>query len=75
MKVWSELGMKNMEDYYDLYLKTDHLLLADVFEDFKNMCLEYHGLYPFLYFSSPALSCDVVLKIAGVKLDLILFTY
>ena len=34
MKVWSELGMQNMEDYYDLYLKTDHLLLADVFEDF-----------------------------------------
>ena len=39
------------------------------------MCLEYHGLYPFLYFSSPALSWDVILKIAGVKLDLILFTY
>ena len=33
--------MKAMEDYHDLYLKTDILLLADVFEELRNVCLEY----------------------------------
>ena len=45
--------INTMSDYRDLYLKTDVLLLADVFEKFNNMCLEYYGLYPCHYFSFP----------------------
>ena len=44
--------MKTMGDYHDLYLKTDVLLLADVFEKFIGVCLEYYGLHPCHYFSS-----------------------
>ena len=37
--------MNTMGDYHDLYLKTDVLLLADVFEKFVNICLHYYGLW------------------------------
>ena len=39
-----------MGNYYDLYLKTDVLLLADVFKKFFKTCLDYHGLDPCHYF-------------------------
>ena len=45
-----------MGDCHDLYLKTDVLLLADGFERFMNTWLEYYGLDPYHYFSSPGLS-------------------
>ena len=43
-KVWRELWFKNMGEYHDLYLKTDVILLANVFEAFKNVCLNNYGL-------------------------------
>ena len=54
-----------------MYLKTDVLLLADVFEKFIKTCLDYYGLDPCHYFSSPGLSWDAMLKMSGVELDLI----
>ena len=57
-------------DYHDLYLKTDVLLLADVFEKFINTYLEYYGLVPCHYFSDPGLSWDSILKIPEVELEL-----
>ena len=63
--------MKTVGDYHDLYLKTDVLLLADVFEKFIKTCLDYHGLDPCHYFSSPGLSWDAMLKIAGIELELV----
>ena len=58
-------------DYHDLYLKTDVLLLADVFEKFIKHCLNYYGLDPCHHFSSPGLSWDAMLKMTRIKLDLI----
>ena len=63
--------MNTMGNYHDLYLKTDVLLLANVFEKFINMCLEYYRLDPCHYFSSPGLSWDAMLKITEIKLELI----
>ena len=60
-----------MGDYYDLYLKTDVLLLADVFEKFINTCLEYYGLDPCQYFHSPELSWNAMLKVTGIELEVI----
>ena len=63
--------MKKMGDYHDLYFRTGVLLLADVFDEFISMCLEYYPLDHFHYFSSPGLSRDAMLKMTGVKLNLI----
>ena len=52
-------------------MKADVLLLSDVFEKFMNMCLEYYGFDPCHYFSSPGLIWDTMLKMAGIKLELI----
>ena len=63
--------MKIMGDYHDLYLKTDVLLLCDVFEKFINTCSTYYRLDPCHYFSAPGLSWDAMLKMTGIKLDCI----
>jgi len=57
-------------DYHDLYVKTDVALLADVFENFQNLCLEKYGLDLAHYYTSPGLSWDALLKKTGVKLEL-----
>ena len=59
--VWNAFKMNSMGDYHDLYLKTYLLLLTDVFEQFIKTCLDYYGLNPCHYFSSPGLSWDVIL--------------
>ena len=63
--------MNTMGDYHDLYLKTDVLLVADVFEKFINTCLEYYGLDPCHCLSSPGLSWDAMLKMTDKELELI----
>ena len=63
--------MNTMGDYHDLYLKTDVLLLAEVFEKFVNTYLEYYGLDPCHYFSSPGLSWKAMLKMTGIESELI----
>ena len=63
--------MNSIGDYHDIYLKTDVLLLADVFEKFINNRLDYYGIDPCHYFSSPGLSWNVMLKMTKIELDLI----
>ena len=60
-----------MKDYHDLYLKCDFLLLANVFQKFRNNSLKNYGLYPSHYLSAPGLTWDVILKITKIKLELI----
>ena len=57
--------MNTMGHYHDLYLK------SDVFEKFIKHCLDYHGLDPCHYCSSPGLSWDAMLKMTGIELELI----
>ena len=63
--------MKTMKDYHNLYLKCDVLLLADVFEKFRNNSLKNYGLCPSHYLSAPALSCDAMLSMTKIKLELV----
>ena len=63
--------MNTMGDYHDLYLKADVFLLVDVFEKFINTCLEYYGLDPCHYFSSPGIIWDAMLKMTKTELELI----
>ena len=69
--IWNTFNLKTMGDYHDLYLKSDTLLLADIFENFRKTCLQYYKLDPCHYFSSPGLSWDAMLKMTEVKLELI----
>lgn len=68
--VFSVFNLKNMGQYHDLYLKSDILLLADVFENFRKTCLRYYKLDPCHYFTSPGLSWDAMLKMTNIKLEL-----
>ena len=67
--VWKVLGIKNLEKYHDLYLKTDVLLLCDVFEKLISVCLKDYGLDCCYYFSSPGFSRDAMLKMTGIRLE------
>ena len=69
--IWKEFEIKNLGEYHDLYLKSDVLLLADVFEEFRNICLKNYSLDPAWYYTSPGLSWDALLKHSEVKLELL----
>ena len=69
-KVWNTFNMRTMGEYHDLYLKSDILLLADDFENFRKTYHQYYKLDPCHYFTSPALSWDAMLKMTGIKLEL-----
>ena len=55
-KVWNEFGLKNMGDYHDLYLETDVILLANISESFRKVCLDNYGLDPAHFYTAPGLA-------------------
>ena len=67
---WEKFKCKSMRDYNDLYLKTDVLLLADVFESFRTATLSTLGLDPAYYVSGPQLSWDCMMKMTRCELTL-----
>ena len=69
--VWEIFDIKTMRDYHDLYLKSDVLLLSDVFENFRNVCLDNYHLDPMFYYTAPGLAWDACLKITKVRLELL----
>jgi hypothetical protein len=62
---------KNLGDYHDLYLKTDVLLLVEVFESFRQVCLRYYNLDPAHYYTTPGLAWDALLKKTSQRLELL----
>ena len=62
-KVWETFNMKTLRDYHELYNKVDVLLLADVFENFRDICIENYKLDPAHYFTAPGLAWDAALKV------------
>ena len=71
LEVWKTFKCNTLRDYHDLYLKTDVLLLADVFEKFRVTCLKHYKLDPAHYYTSPGLAWDACLKLTGQKLELL----
>ena len=70
-RVFKSLNNKNLGDYHDLYDQSDTLLLADVFENFKNKCIEIYELDPAHFLSAPGLAWQACLKKTEVKLELL----
>ena len=71
LKVRNKFEIKKMKNYHNLYLKCDVLLLADVFEEFRNNSLKDYGLCSSHYLSAPALSWVAVLNMKKVEIKLI----
>ena len=70
-KVWEKFEMKNLGDYHTLYNDADVLLLADVFENFRDICIKNYKLDPSHYYTAPGLAWDTALKVTEVKLELL----
>ena len=70
-KVWDVFEIKNIGEYHDLYIQIDTLLLADVFENFRNKCIRTYKLDPLHFVSAPGLAWKACLKKTGVELELL----
>ena len=69
--VWESFGRETMGDYHDIYLQLDVLLLADFVEKFRRTCINYYGLDPLHYYTTPGLAWDAALRMSKVDLNLI----
>ena len=69
--VFKKFKLKNLGEYHDLYVQSDTLLLADVFEKFRNMCIKVYELDPAHFLSLPGLAWQACLKKTNVKLELL----
>lgn len=69
--VWDAFDIKSLGEYSDLYMQTDILLLADVFENFRRTCHEIYGLDPAHYMTAPSLSFDAMLKYTKIDIELL----
>ena len=69
--VWNTCKCYNFMDYHNIYLKSDVLLLADVWENFREVCFTNYKLDANYYYTAPSLSWDAMLKLTKVELELI----
>ena len=71
LNVWKTFKMKTFKDFLEVYNITDVLLLADVFEKFRDVCLKNYGLDPVYYYTAPGLAWDAMLKMTKINLELL----
>ena len=70
-KVWKVSEIKNFGEYYDLYVQSDTLLLADVFENLRDKCIDIYEIDPAHFLSAPGLAWQDCLKKTEIKLELL----
>ena len=70
-RVFKNFNNKNLGDYHDLYVQSDTLLLADVFENFRNKCIDIYELDPAHFLSTSGLAWRACLKKTEVRLELL----
>ena len=70
-RICKDFQIKNLGEYHDLYVQSDTLMLADVFENFRNMCLKIYKLDSEKFLSAPELAWKAALKKTKAKLDLL----
>ena len=71
LKIYNELGCKNIKEYLDIYLKLDICLQADIFNVFRNCIWNKFEIDCSKYITSCSLSLDLMLKYTGIKIELI----
>ena len=69
--VFKRFELENFGDYHDLYVQSDTLLLADVFENFRDMCIKEHELDAAHFLSLPGLAWQARLKKTNIELELL----
>ena len=69
--VFKNFNINNLGEYHDLYVRSDTLLLADIFENFRQSCLKNYELDPAHFLSLPGLACQACLKKTNVELELL----
>lgn len=69
--VWNTFSIKTLKEYTELYIKTDVILLCEVFETFRSLCLKIYQLDPAWFFTLPQLSWNAMLKYTKIKLDIL----
>ena len=70
-RVCKKFEIKNLGEYHDLYFQRHTLLLADIFDSFRNMCLKIYELDPEKFLPAPGLAWQTALKRTKVKLHLL----
>ena len=70
-EVWNEFNCRSFKDYVEIYNLIDTLLLADIFENFREICFDNYGIDPACYYTSPGLFWDAMLKETGIQLELL----
>ena len=69
--VFKIFKLGNLGDYHDLYLQSNTLLLADLFENFRDMCIKVYELEPAHFVSLPGLAWQACLKKTNIELELL----
>ncbi|XP_022179328.1 uncharacterized protein LOC111039957 [Myzus persicae] len=71
LRVWNYFNFKTLGEYSDWYIKVDVMLLCDVFENFRDLCINTYGLDPNYYYTAPGMSFDCMLRHTEVELELL----
>ena len=67
--VWKHFRTKNLGEYHDLYLMTAVYSLTSLFEEFRDMCLNYYGLDPAYFITLPNYYWNAFLSLTGIRLQ------
>ena len=69
-EIFTTLNMESLKEFHDFYLISDVLLLSDVFEAFRDVCMDNYKLDPCHFFTAPGLSWEAALKMTKIELEL-----
>ena len=68
-RVFNNFNIKNLGEYHDIYVQSDTLLLANIFTNFRKLCLDIYKLDPIYFLSLPGFAWEACLKYTKVKLE------
>ncbi|GBM44867.1 hypothetical protein AVEN_157095-1 [Araneus ventricosus] len=70
-RIWNIFNLQTLGDFHDLYVTSDVLLLADVFQNFRKLCLQFYKIDPSHVYTAPGLAWQACLRMTNVKLELL----